>query len=62
MNNIAVIYHYRGEQAAEKMQTEISKALFDKAADYWKEAIRLAPTNYIEAQNWLKMTNRFSDL
>jgi hypothetical protein len=23
-----------------------------------KEAIRLAPTNYIEAQNWLKMTGR----
>ena len=33
--------------------------LFDKAADYWKEAIRLAPTNYIEAVNWLKMSQRF---
>ncbi len=58
LNNIAVIYHYRGEQAIEKAQVEISKILFDKAADYWKEAIRLAPTNYIEAQNWLKMTGR----
>ncbi len=37
---------------------EIAKILFDKAADYWNEAIRLAPTNYIEAQNWLKMTGR----
>ena len=59
LNNIAVIYHYRGEQALESSQTEISKLLFDKAADYWREAIRLAPTNYIEAQNWLKMTGRF---
>ena len=58
LNNIAVIYHYRGEQAIENGQSEISQMLFDKAADYWKEAIRLAPTNYIEAQNWLKMTGR----
>ena len=58
LNNIAVIYHYRGEQAVENLQPEISKILFDKAAEYWREAIRLAPTNYIEAQNWLKMTNR----
>lgn len=60
LNNIAVIYHYRGEQAAENTESEISKILFDKAADYWREAIRLAPTNYIEAQNWLKTTNRLS--
>nr|YP_009367798.1 hypothetical chloroplast RF3 [Neodangemannia microcystis]YP_009367831.1 hypothetical chloroplast RF3 [Neodangemannia microcystis]ARK14800.1 hypothetical chloroplast RF3 [Neodangemannia microcystis]ARK14817.1 hypothetical chloroplast RF3 [Neodangemannia microcystis] len=53
LNNIAVIYHYRGEQAIELGQSEISKLLFDKAADYWKEAIRLAPTNYLEAQAWL---------
>ena len=38
---------------------EISKILFDKAADYWKEAIRLAPTNYISAQNWLMRTHRY---
>ena len=31
---------------------------FDKAADYWKRAIRLAPNNYIEAQNWLKITGK----
>jgi hypothetical protein len=29
------------------------------AADYWKQAISLAPSNYIEAQNWLKITGRF---
>mmetsp|Transcript_11057 Transcript_11057/g.68124 ORF Transcript_11057/g.68124 Transcript_11057/m.68124 type:complete len:127 (+) Transcript_11057:407-787(+) len=58
LNNIAVIYHYRGEQAIENDQTEISTLLFDKAAEFWKEAIRIAPTNYIEAQNWLKVTGR----
>ncbi len=58
LNNIAVIYHYRGEQAIENGQPEIATLLFDKAADYWKEAIRLAPTNYIEAVNWLKMSDR----
>jgi tetratricopeptide (TPR) repeat protein len=60
LNNIAVIYHYRGEQAAFGGQSEISQILFEKAADYWKEAIRLAPTNYIEAQNWLQMTGRWT--
>ena len=58
LNNIAVIYHYRGEQAVDSGLIEVSKILFDRAADYWKEAIRLAPTNYIVAQNWLKTTNR----
>ncbi len=58
LNNIAVIYHFRGEQAIENGQPEVASMLFDKAADYWKEAIRLAPTNYIEAVNWLKMSQR----
>ncbi|MDJ0526442.1 MAG: photosystem I assembly protein Ycf3, partial [Microcystis sp. M53600_WE12] len=35
-----------------------AEALYDKAAEYWKQAIRLAPNNYIEAQNWLKITGR----
>ena len=50
---IAIIYHYRAEQATEKDQSDIAKLLYDKAADYWYEAIRLAPTNYLEAQAWL---------
>ena len=60
LNNIAVIYHYQGSQAAEKKNTETSKSLFDKAGEYWRQAIRLAPNNYIEAQNWLKTTGRMS--
>lgn len=58
LNNIAVIYHYQGEQAKEAGQPEAAEALYDKAAGYWKQAIRLAPNNYIEAQNWLKTTGR----
>jgi tetratricopeptide (TPR) repeat protein len=58
LNNIAVIYHYQGERAKEAGETEAAEALFDKAAEYWKEAIRIAPNNYIEAQNWLKTTGR----
>jgi tetratricopeptide (TPR) repeat protein len=60
LNNIAIIYHYRGEQALLKNQLELSKIFFDKAADYWKEAIRLVPDGYIEAQNWLNITNRLN--
>lgn len=58
LNNIAVIFHHLGEQAQEAGNSEEADALFDKAADYWQRAIRLAPNNYIEAQNWLKTTGR----
>lgn len=60
LNNMAVIYHYQGTQALEKQNLEIAKNLFDKAAEYWRQALRLAPDNYIEAQNWLKTTGRLS--
>lgn len=61
LNNIAVIYHYQAVQATEKQNSQIAKILFDKAADYWKQAIVLAPNNYIEAQNWLRTTGRITN-
>lgn len=57
-NNIAVIYHYQGIKANEKNKYEVSKSMLNKAANYWQQAIYLAPNNYIEAQNWLKTTGR----
>ena len=61
LNNIAVIYHYQGTKASERKEFETAKDMFDKAGDYWKNAIRLAPNNYIEAQNWLKITGKLTD-
>nr|UEQ11898.1 photosystem I assembly protein Ycf3 [Kumanoa mahlacensis] len=61
LNNIAVIYHYQGVKAAQNNKTDISKSMFDKAANYWQQAIHLAPNNYIEAQNWLKTTQKSSN-
>jgi tetratricopeptide (TPR) repeat protein len=58
LNNIAVIYQYQGEREKEAGNDEAGEALYDKAADFWKRAIRIAPNNYIEAQNWLKTTGR----
>ncbi|MCW6037654.1 photosystem I assembly protein Ycf3 [Spirulina subsalsa FACHB-351] len=58
LNNIAVIYHYQGERAKEAGNEDEGEALFDRAAEYWKQAIRIAPNNYIEAQNWLKTSGR----
>ncbi len=58
LNNLAVIYHYKGEHARVADQENEAEVLYDKAAEYWKQAIRLAPNNYIEAQNWLKTTGR----
>lgn len=58
LNNVAVIYHHLGEQAQEVGNLEEAEQLFDQAAEYWQRAIRQAPNNYIEAQNWLKTTGR----
>lgn len=58
LNNIAVIYHYQGDKAKEAGHENEAEDLFDRAAEYWKQAIRFAPNNYIEAQNWLKITGR----
>ena len=58
LNNIAVIYHYQGEKAADEGDMTASEALLGKAAEYWIQAIKIAPNNYIEAQNWLKTTGR----
>lgn len=60
LNNIAVIYHYQGVKASKKNNFETAKVMFDKAAEYWKQAVQLAPNNYIEAQNWLKTTGRLT--
>ena len=61
LNNIAVIYHYQGTKLSERKDYELTQNNFDKAADYWKKAIRLAPNNYIEAQNWLKITGKLNE-
>nr|YP_009630687.1 hypothetical lchloroplast RF34 [Eriocaulon buergerianum]YP_010293057.1 photosystem I assembly protein Ycf3 [Eriocaulon australe]QBS14177.1 hypothetical lchloroplast RF34 [Eriocaulon buergerianum]ULQ65337.1 photosystem I assembly protein Ycf3 [Eriocaulon australe]UVH66108.1 photosystem I assembly protein Ycf3 [Eriocaulon australe]UVH67892.1 photosystem I assembly protein Ycf3 [Eriocaulon australe] len=59
LNNMAVICHYRGEQAILQGDSEIAETWFAQAAEYWKQAIALTPGNYIEAHNWLKITKRF---
>jgi tetratricopeptide (TPR) repeat protein len=58
LNNVAVIFHFKGEQAKEEGEEEQGENYFDQAAEYWKRAILMAPNNYIEAQNWLKTTGR----
>lgn len=58
LNNVAVIFHYKGEMAKEAGNDDEAEAFYQQAAEYWKRAIRVAPNNYIEAQNWLKTTGR----
>ena len=53
LNNIAVIYHARAQQAIEQNKWTVSVGLFVRVILYWKEALRVAPNNYIEAQNWI---------
>lgn len=59
-NNIAVIYHDQATRAEKKGALDKSTVLYDKASEYWNQAIRIAPTNYLEAQNWLITTGRMS--
>ena len=64
LDNIAVIYHsqaLRAQSLEEDEYVELSKELFDKAAEYWIQALKLAPDNYPGARNWLKVTGRLSD-
>jgi tetratricopeptide (TPR) repeat protein len=58
LNNIAVIYHYRAEREKEAGDGDKAEEYYRQAAEHWIQAIRLAPNNYIEAQNWLKTTGR----
>ncbi|PUZ60716.1 hypothetical protein GQ55_4G169700 [Panicum hallii var. hallii] len=56
---LSMLHSSEGEQAILQGDSEIAEAWFDQAAEYWKQAIALTPGNYIEAQNWLKITKRF---
>ena len=62
LNNMAVIYHHRGEQSETTGEDKAADEFYDEAARYWMEAIRIAPNNYIEAQNWLKNTGRMKEV
>eukprot|EP00970_Alexandrium_tamarense_P020259 scaffold15032_cov1338-Alexandrium_tamarense.AAC.10 len=77
LNNIAAIYHRQGllalemasqdydaemEISEEYEYIELAKGLFDKAAEYWYQALKLAPDNYPRARNWLRITGRAKSL
>lgn len=64
LNNIAVIYHsqaIRAQSLNDKEYVELSRALFNKASEYWSQALILAPDNYPGARNWLKVTGRLKE-
>jgi len=64
-NNGKYIYHsqaLRAQTFDDEEYVELSKELFDKAAEYWRQALKLAPDNYPGARNWLKITGRLTDL
>ena len=59
-----MIYHsqaLRAQTLEEDEFFELSKKLFDKAAEYWIQALKLAPDNYPGARNWLKVTGRLRE-
>ena len=69
LNNIAVIYHSSGlntitminEDIDDIQQAEyraLATEFFDKAGEYWRQALKLAPDNYPGARNWLTVSGR----
>lgn len=61
LNNIAVIYHSQALQAQCYGYLTVSKELYEKAGEYWRQALKLAPDNYPGALNWLKVTGRLEE-
>ena len=51
----------RAESFIEEEYFDLADKLFDKAAEYWNQALKLAPDNYPGIRNWLKITGRFGD-
>ena len=69
LHNIGVIYHMealRIETSINSLTTDITKdvadRMYDKAAEYFQQALKLAPDNYPETRNWLKITGRLNRL
>ena len=59
--NIGVIYYMQATRAELFDKEEyliLAEKLFDKAAQYWCQAIKLAPDNYPGVRNWLNITGR----
>lgn len=59
-HNIGVIYHMNSI-SANSLNTKLAEELIDKAAEYWLQALELAPDNYPEITNWLKITGRLEN-
>nr|QYB19064.1 hypothetical chloroplast RF3 [Climaconeis cf. scalaris] len=60
-HTIGVIYHSQAGAAStldNDEETGISEELFDKAAEYWLQALILEPDSYPGARNWLKASGR----
>ena len=64
-----MIYHSSGlntltmvnEEIDDIQQAEyraLATEFFDKAGEYWRQALKLAPDNYPGARNWLKVSGR----
>nr|YP_010385983.1 photosystem I assembly protein Ycf3 [Chaetoceros gelidus]UPO65053.1 photosystem I assembly protein Ycf3 [Chaetoceros gelidus] len=59
LNNIAVIYHSSGLNDIQQAEYRaLATEFFDKAGEYWRQALKLAPDNYPGARNWLKVSGR----
>ena len=55
LNNVAVICHQEATRLSGTRRFDTAQTFFEMAMDYWDAALRIAPNNYVEAQNWLRV-------
>jgi hypothetical protein len=60
LDNMAVIHNRLGSSTQEQGDADGTDLCFDLTADNLVKAIRMAPTNYIEAQSFLNNSDRVS--
>lgn len=60
-NMLRVLYHRLGESLLGARAFNQSEIFFTRAKLYWSEATRIAPFQYLEAQNWLQMQSQLND-
>lgn len=62
-NAIGVIYHSQATRIAlegDESKYHLVEEFYDKAAEYFIEAVNRAPNEYLAVRNWLLSTNRAS--
>ena len=57
LNNVGVIYYDIAQHFSSQCNVAQSEIFTERANNYWLEATRLAPSQYLDVENWLRNSN-----